>query len=116
MSAEFLHALSALSALSTPSTNNPTDAATNLFLVIEPVDMRLGIDGLSSCIQTRLPGSPCAGGIYIFSNARRNRLKLLLWDATGVWLAQRRLHQGRFIVSVQRPHLASPAEMVYPNR
>ena len=32
----------------------------------------------------------------MFSNTRKNRVKLLLWDGTGVWLAQRRLHQGSF--------------------
>jgi transposase len=74
-------------------------AAVELFLIVEPVDMRLGIDGLSAAIQTRLSSSPCAGGIYIFMNARGNRLKLLLWDGTGVWLALRRLHKGRFIFS-----------------
>ena len=68
-----------------------------IYLILESVDMRLGIDGLSACVQHRLQQSPCAGGIYLFSNARRNRVKLLLWDATGVWLAQRRLHQGRFV-------------------
>jgi transposase len=74
-------------------------ATDKLFLITEPVDMRLGIDGLSAAIQTRLATSPCAGGIYIFMNARGNRLKLLLWDGTGVWLALRRLHKGRFIFS-----------------
>jgi transposase len=74
-------------------------ATAKLFLIVEPVDMRLGIDGLSAAIQTRLSTSPCAGGIYIFMNARGNRLKLLLWDGTGVWLALRRLHKGRFIFS-----------------
>ena len=68
-----------------------------IFLIIEPVDMRLGIDGLSACIQSRLKSTPCRGGFYLFSNARRNRWKLPLWDGTGVWLAQRRLHQGRFV-------------------
>ena len=58
--------------------------------------MRLGIDGLSACIQTRLATSPCSGGLYVFSNVRKNRVKLLLWDGTGVWLAQRRLHQSSF--------------------
>ena len=74
-----------------------TGVPDQIFLIIEPVDMRLGIDGLSACIQGRLKSTPCSGGFYLFSNARRNRLKLLLWDGTGVWLAQRRLHQGRFV-------------------
>ena len=67
-----------------------------IYLIIEALDMRLGAEGLSACVQSRLNRSPCAGDIYVFSNARRNRVKLLLWDATGVWLAQRRLHKGKF--------------------
>ena len=34
---------------------------------------------------------------YAFRNRRQNRLKLLIWDGTGVWLCQRRLHRGHFI-------------------
>ena len=68
-----------------------------LYLIVEPVDMRLGIDGLSALVQQRLNVSPCAGALYGFANARRTRMKLLLWDATGVWLAQRRLHRGGFV-------------------
>jgi transposase len=83
----------------TASSIHTAVATAKLFLIVEPVDMRLGIDGLSAAVQTRLSSSPCAGGIYIFMNARRNRLKLLLWDGAGVWLALRRLHKGRFIFS-----------------
>ena len=71
-------------------------AAAALYLILEPVDMRLGIDGLSAMVARRLNVSPCAGSLYAFSNARRTRMKLLLWDATGVWLAHRRLHRGHF--------------------
>jgi transposase len=68
-----------------------------VWLVVESVDMRAGIDGLSLCIQTALGRSPCEGSAYAFANRRRNRLKLLVWDGTGVWLCQRRLHRGHFI-------------------
>lgn len=68
-----------------------------VWLVVEPVDMRAGIDGLSLRIQTTLGRSPCEGSAYAFANRRRNRLKLLVWDGTGVWLCQRRLHRGHFI-------------------
>ena len=67
-----------------------------VWLVVEPVDMRLGIDGLSAHIQQALGRSPCDGTAYAFRNRRGSRLKLLQWDGTGVWLSQRRLHQGRF--------------------
>jgi transposase len=68
-----------------------------VWLVVEPVDMRGGIDGLSQRIQNLLGKSPCDGSAYAFRNRRATRLKLLIWDGTGVWLCHRRLHQGRFI-------------------
>ena len=34
---------------------------------------------------------------YVFANKRANRLKVLVHDGIGVWLAARRLHQGKFI-------------------
>lgn len=67
-----------------------------IWLAVEPVDMRLGIDGLSLKIQQALGRSPCDGTAYAFSNRTGNRIKLLMWDGTGVWLCVRRLHQGRF--------------------
>ena len=67
-----------------------------IWLAVEPVDMRLGIDGLSLKIQKALGRSPCDGTAYAFSNRNGNRIKLLMWDGTGVWLCVRRLHQGRF--------------------
>jgi transposase len=68
-----------------------------VWLVVEPVDMRGGIDGLSQRIQNLLGKSPCDGSAYAFRNRRATRIKLLIWDGTGVWLCHRRLHQGRFI-------------------
>lgn len=70
---------------------------TRIWLAIEPVDMRAGIDGLSTRVQQALGQSPCDGAAYVFRNRRCTRLKLLVWDGTGVWLCQRRLHQGSFV-------------------
>jgi transposase len=68
-----------------------------VWLVVEPVDMRLGIDGLAARIQQSLRCSPCDGSAYAFRNRRGTRIKLLQWDGTGVWLSQRRLHRGGFV-------------------
>ncbi len=68
-----------------------------VWLAIEPVDMRSGIDRLSLLVQNILGRSPCDGTAYAFRNKRGNRLKLLVWDGTGVWLCNRRLHRGHFI-------------------
>lgn len=68
-----------------------------IWLVVAPVDMRRGIDGLSSIVQQVLGQSPCAGSAFVFRNKTGNRLRLLVWDGNGVWLCQRRLHQGGFV-------------------
>jgi transposase len=48
-------------------------------------------------VQQALGHSPCSGSVFVFCNRAGNRIKVLLWDGTGVWLCQRRLHQGRFV-------------------
>jgi transposase len=68
-----------------------------VWLAVEAVDMRLGMDGLSLRIQQALGRAPCDGTAYAFSNRRHTRLKLLCWDGNGVWLCQRRLHRGHFV-------------------
>ncbi len=68
-----------------------------VWVVVDPVDGRLGVDGLSLVIQTALGRSPCDGTAYAFRNRRSTRIKLLVWDGNGVWLCQRRLHQGSFV-------------------
>ena len=70
---------------------------TALWLVVTPVDLRWGADRLSLYVQQVLRVDPGAGNAYLFRNQRGNRIKLLLWDGTGVWLCQRRLHQGHFV-------------------
>jgi transposase len=68
-----------------------------VWLAVEPVDMRRGMDGLSMVVQQVLGHTPCAGSAFVFHNRTGNRLKVLVWDGTGVWLCQRRLHKGRFV-------------------
>lgn len=68
-----------------------------IWLVVEPVDMRLGADGLSLYVQQTLRSAPGHGDAYLFRNRRGNRIKLLVWDGNGVWLCQRRLHRGHFV-------------------
>ena len=68
-----------------------------IWLSVAPVDLRRGIDGLSALVQQTLGQPPCAGSAFVFRNACGNRIKVLLWDGNGVWLCQRRLHQGHFI-------------------
>ena len=73
---------------------NLSDVA--VWMAPEPVGMRKGADGLSQYVMNALGHNPCAGEAFLFCNKDRTRIKVLLWDGTGVWLCQRRLHRGRF--------------------
>ena len=66
------------------------------WLVSAPVDFRCGADRLLVHVREALGRDPLDGSAYVFCNRRTSRMKVLVVDAQGVWLATRRLHQGRF--------------------
>src|SRR6516225_3854019 len=59
----------------------------------DPISTRQGLFGL---VKERLGLSPLSGHLFLFANARRNRLKILYWDTTGLWICSKRLERGRF--------------------
>ena len=67
-----------------------------VFLAVEACDLRLGFDGLSGLVQTRLGEVASSGALFVFTNRRHNRVKLLYFDGTGLWLATKRLEKGTF--------------------
>ena len=69
-------------------------AGTRIFLAVAPVDLRRGFDGLTAHVQTVLAQQVLEGGLFAFTNRRRNRLRLLWWDGTGLWIATKRLERG----------------------
>lgn len=68
-----------------------------IWLAQEPIDMRKGIDSLTMMVSDSLGQSWQSGAAFVFRNRSGNRVKVLCWDQHGVWICQRRLHQGRFI-------------------
>jgi transposase len=67
-----------------------------IFLALEPVDCRKGIDGLAAVCRQALGDNPLGGAVYVFRNRAGTTLKLLLYDGQGFWLCTKRLSQGRF--------------------
>jgi transposase len=70
--------------------------AVKLWYCPQPVDMRLGFDGLYALVQNRLEADPLSGHLFIFRNRSGNRLKVLYWGGHGLCLWCQRLEQGRY--------------------
>ena len=71
-------------------------SALKIYLAVEPVDMRKSFNGLWSQAEQKLREDPRQGALFVFANKDRDRLKMLYWDGTGVWIFAKRLEQGRF--------------------
>ena len=67
-----------------------------VFVCLEPIDMRKGFEGLHEAVCDRLKEEVRSGGLFVFTNRRRTRLKILYFDGTGLWLMTKRLEQGTF--------------------
>jgi transposase len=62
----------------------------------DPVDLRRGFDGLAAATRHILREDPLSGHLFCFVNRRRNRMKILVWQASGFLLLYKRLERGRF--------------------
>ena len=78
-----------------------------IFLAVQPVDFRKGIDGLAALCRSLLHENPLGGTVYVFRNRTGTTLKLLAYDGQGFWLCTKRLEHGRF----HFPHAEAKQEL-----
>ena len=68
-----------------------------IYLAMRPVDFRKGHDGLSSLVQQTFGRDPFSGAVFVFRSKRADRIKILVFDRTGLVLAHKRLEGGKFV-------------------
>lgn len=67
-----------------------------IYLGIEPIDLRWGFDRLSGIVTERIGRRPRSGAVFAFFGKRRNAMKVLYFDGTGLCLFYKRLDAGTF--------------------
>lgn len=71
-------------------------AATRVFVAIAPVDLRQSFNGLYAAVRQQLQQDPLSGHLFVFTNKDRDKVKVLFWDGSGLWVCAKRLEKGRF--------------------
>ena len=74
----------------------PTIGGIAIYLCRDPVDFRMGINGLSVMVEATLKYDPFSRNLFCFVNKRKNQIKVLYWQRTGFCLWLKRLEEERF--------------------
>jgi len=65
-------------------------------LATQPCDLRKSFDTLSCVVEEQLKEDPLSSKLFVFLNKKCDRVKLLYWDETGLWILMKRLERGCF--------------------
>ena len=67
-----------------------------VFVALEACDLRKGFNALQGLVTEQMRQDLRSGALFVFSNRRHSRLKILCWDGTGLWLLTKRLEKRTF--------------------
>jgi transposase len=65
-----------------------------VFVGLDPIDLRWGFDRLSGLVAERLGREARSGALFLFFGKRRDALKVLFFDGSGLCLFYKRLLCG----------------------
>ena len=91
-------------------------SSVRIFVCTEPQDMRKGFDGLALSVREKLGEDPRSGALFVFTNRRANRLKVLWWDHSGYCVMYKRLHRALFRLPSASATSSGPAVRIEPER
>jgi len=74
--------------------------STRVLVATAPVDLRGSFNRLYRLVIDHLKGDPLSGNLFLFTNRRRNRIKILWWDGSGLLVCAKRLEAGKFTIPV----------------
>src|SRR5689334_2605159 len=67
-----------------------------VFVGLDPIDLRWGFERLSGVINDKLGRSARSGALFVFFGKRKTALKVLFFDGTGLCVFYKRLDDGTF--------------------
>jgi transposase len=70
----------------------------NIYVSLEPIDMRKSIDSLAMLVAEIFSTEPQSGHLFLFFNRGRDKTKVLYWDRNGYVLHYKRMERHRFVV------------------
>ena len=91
---EVIRVLKAMSMI--PASPATPPAGVRVLIATRPVDFRRGADGLAATVQSMLRQDPFSGTVFVFRSKRADRVKLLVYDGTGLVLIWKRLEGAQF--------------------
>src|SRR3569833_565372 len=71
-------------------------AGARILLATRPIDFRKGAHGLAALAQEVLAEDPFSGAVIVYRSKRADRVKILLWDGSGLVLVWKQMPQGSF--------------------
>ena len=67
-----------------------------IFVGLEPIDLRWGFDRLAGVVTDRIGREARNGALFVFFGKRRDAIKVLFFDGSGMCLFYKRLDQSTF--------------------
>ncbi|MCI0539975.1 MAG: IS66 family insertion sequence element accessory protein TnpB [Verrucomicrobiales bacterium] len=85
--------------------------ATRVFVAVQPVDLRASFNRLFALTQSVLQRDPLSGHWFVFANGARNRLKILFWDGTGLWVCANMHAPQCAVIKIRKSSLSLPSSV-----